>query len=89
MTEEDRRERQNREVERNFEAFQKLLPGLLDEHFGEIAVMRDGKLFALYPTMEEAGPAARKEFPDGFFSYQEVDDEPADFGGMSYAFMRD
>lgn len=79
------RERQAREVHANYAAFKKLLPGVLEEHRGKYAVMRDKKIVGFFRTMDEAGPFARAKFADGHYSVQIVTDEPIDFGIFSRA----
>lgn len=81
----DEKERQEKEVKRNYAIFRAQLPALLDKHRDQIALMRDGKIVAYYPSMDEAAPAAREQFPDGIYSFQTVTDEPMDFGWFSHA----
>ena len=73
------RERQAREVHANYAAFQKLLPGVLEEHRGKYAVMRDQEVVIFAKSTREAHLFARARFPDGHYSLQPVTDKPVDF----------
>ena len=73
------------EVDRNYEAFQKLLPTIIAEHRGKYALMRDEKIVNYFTTPIDAGAAAELLYPDGLFSIQHVTDAPLDLGYFSYA----
>ena len=70
---------------RNYDIFyEKLMPELLEEHRGEWALLRDGRVMDLYPTMPEARAAGHERFPDRRFSYQQVEEQqPIDLGWWS------
>ena len=76
--------RQREEVDRNYEAFQALLPGLLETDAGRAALMRDGKLVECFDTDRDAFLAGRAMFADGLFSVQRVSDRPVNLGWFSY-----
>ena len=76
--------RQKQEVERNYDAFMRMLGGLLPNHRDQLALMRDGKVVGFFNTPKEALIAATKSFSDGIFSIQEVTDEPIDLGLWSH-----
>lgn len=76
--------RQKREVDRNYDAFMRILGDLLGEHRDQLALMRDGRIVGYYATPREALRAAAEMFPDGVFSIQEVTDEPIDLGFWSH-----
>lgn len=76
--------RQKLEVDRNYDAFTRLLGGLLADHRDQLALMRDGQIVDFYRTPRQALEAAAERFPDGIFSIQEVTDEPIDLGFWSH-----
>lgn len=78
-------ERQNREVDRNYDAFMRMLSAILDDHRDEYALMRDGEIVGFYTKPGEAHRAGYELFPDQIFSIQEVTDEPLDLGFWSHA----
>jgi hypothetical protein len=78
------RERQRQEVDRNYDAFTRLLGSILPHHRDQLALMRDGQIVAYFDTPREALRAASEQFPDGIFSIQEVTDEPIDLGFWSH-----
>lgn len=77
-------ERQRQEVDRNFDAFTRMLGSILHEHRDQLALMRDRRIVGYYGTPCEALKAASELFPDGIFSIQEVTDEPIDLGFWSH-----
>lgn len=78
------RERQKLEVDRNYDAFVRMLTDLLPDHRDQLALMRDGRIVGFYGTPRQALEAAAKKFPDRIFSIQEVTDEPIDLGFWSH-----
>jgi len=76
--------RQKLEVDQNYDAFVRMLGGLLPEHRDQLALMRDGKVVGFYDTPKQALVAAAAKFADGIFSIQEVTDEPIDLGFWSH-----
>ena len=73
----------NEEVRQNFDAFQKLLPEILKEKRGKIALMRDKQIVDYFNTRLQARAAAEARYPDGIWSIQEVTDEIAYLGPIS------
>ncbi len=73
------------EVDRNYKAFQKLLPTLILEHRGQYALMRDEKIVNYFTTPVDARAAAEVIFTDGLFSIQPVTDTALDLVYFSYA----
>ena len=71
------------EVRQNFDAFQKLLPELLKEKRGKIALMRDTRILGYFNTRLQARTAAAARYADGIWSIQEVTDEFAYLGPIS------
>lgn len=77
-------DRQQLEVDRNYDAFTRMLGSILSEHRDQLALMRDGAIVGFYQTPREALQAAVALFPDRIFSIQEVTDEPIDLGFWSH-----
>ena len=78
------RNRQELEVDRNYDAFVRILGSILSKHRDQLALMRDQKIVGFYDTPHEALEAADQLFPDRIFSIQEVTDEPIDLGFWSH-----
>jgi hypothetical protein len=77
-------QRQQQQVDRNYDAFMGMLDSILAEHRDELALMRDGEIVGYFNTPRELLVAAAERFPDGIFSIQEVTDEPLDLGFLSH-----
>ena len=77
-------QRQREEVNRNYDAFTRVLGTILSEHRDQLALMRDGCIVGYFDTPRQALKAASERFPDGLFSIQEVTDEPIDLGFWSH-----
>jgi hypothetical protein len=77
-------ERQRQEVDRNYDAFTRVLGTILADHRDQLALMRDARIVGYYDTPRDALRAATELFPDGIFSIQEVTDEPIDLGFWSH-----
>ncbi|MBM3483886.1 MAG: hypothetical protein FJX66_11360 [Alphaproteobacteria bacterium] len=78
-------EQRQREIDANFEAFQDLLPKILDHERGRFAVMRDRKIIEVFDTAGDALRAAAMKFEDGRYSIQEITDRVIGLGYYSYA----
>ena len=78
-------ETQQQEVDRNYEAFETMLPDLLESNPGRTALMRDGKLIACFDTDRDAIEAGRTFFEDRRFSIQEITQRRVDLGYFSRA----
>jgi hypothetical protein len=78
-------ERQREEVDRNYDAFVRMLAAILPEHRDQLALMKGGRVVGYYATPRDALKAANEMIPDGIFSIQEVTDEPLDLGFWSHA----
>ena len=76
---------QQTEVDKNFAAFQKLLPDLLRTHPGKYAVMHDGKVIEFCDTFSDAVRLGHAKFSDYKFSVQEITSENVSLGFHSYA----
>lgn len=66
------------ESKRNYEAFQRLLPELLQSDGGRVALLRSGRLVATCATPLEALRRGEQSFPDGLFSIQPIVEETAE-----------
>lgn len=75
-------------IERNYEAFEAMLPLLLAERRGEFALLREGAVAGFFPSAGEAQSAGQAQFPDALFSVQRVEDKAVDLGFYSYARYR-
>lgn len=78
------RKLQAREVDENYDAFNRLLSTILDKHRDQFALMRDRRVVGFYDTGSAAYRAGVELFKDGIFSIQEVTDEPIDLGFWSH-----
>lgn len=78
------RARQAAEVDRNYDAFVRLLGSILPEHRNQLALMRDGQVLGYFGSPGAANRAGHERFPDGIYSIQEVTDEPIDLGFWSH-----
>ena len=70
------------EIDRNFEAFQKIVGGLMPEHAGKHALLRNQSIVTFFSTAAAALAAGYERFTDGIFSVQEVNDRPLDRGSI-------
>ena len=77
-------EAHQREVDRNYEEFQKLLPDLVTQYAGKFALMKDGKIIQYFSTARDAYNAGDEMYPDGLFSIQEVAGGAVDLGFFSH-----
>ena len=74
-----------KEIDANFEAFQKALPDLLPREADRWALMRHGECVDFYDTLRDAETAGRAMYEDRIFSVQQVSDAVVDLGWFSYA----
>ncbi len=77
-------ERQRLEVDRNYDAFTRILGSYLPRYRDQFALMRDGEIVGIYPKPGEAHRAGIDKYVDGIFSIQEITDEPIDLGFWSH-----
>ena len=75
----------DREIQRNYEAFKKQLPDLLEDHLGKFALMRGGKVVEFFDTPRDALLHGQRTFDDNLFSVQEVTEAKVDLGWFSRA----
>ena len=72
-------------VDKNYQAFRKLLPRLLETHRGQFALLRDEQIIDFFGTAQEAAAYAQSSFDDEMYSVQEVTDTAVDLGWFSHA----
>jgi hypothetical protein len=73
------------QVDRNYEAFKKLLPQIQADHGGKFALMHDREVIDLFDTARDAYVTGMRLYPDRMFSIQEVTSTPIDLGFHSHA----
>lgn len=73
------------EVDRNFAAFSKRLPELLQSHPGKYTVMHEGEVVDFFDSLGDAVKFGRAKFGDLNFSVQEVTRRDVTLGFHSYA----
>jgi hypothetical protein len=76
--------RQQEEIDRNYDAFMRVLGSILPTQRDRLALMKDGEIVGYFDKPGEAYRAGLTRFPDGIFSIQEVTDEPIDLGFWSH-----
>lgn len=74
------------QVERNYQAFEQMLPELLPTQLGKLAVLHNGELVDFFDTYADAVRYGEEKFGEiGNFSVQEVTNRVASLGYYSYA----
>ena len=73
------------EVDRNYAAFEKELPSLLQVRPGKFALMHREKIVDFHDTAKIAVTQGMLKFGAGSYSVQEVTTQPDDLGFYSYA----
>jgi hypothetical protein len=73
------------EVDRNYAAFEKLLPTIEVRHHEKFALMKDEKILGYYSTPEDARVAAETFVSDKLYSIQRVTHGAIDLGFFNYA----
>jgi hypothetical protein len=69
----------------NYEAFEQMLPGLLQQAPGKYALLRDRQLVGTFDTASAAHSAGSSRFDDGLFSVQKIKEGAVSLGFFSYA----
>ncbi len=77
-------ERQQQEVDQNYQAFKDLLPDLLKTDANRYALMHDRKVMACFDTSRDAMQAGRKLLEGKNFSVQLVTKKSVDLGYYSH-----
>lgn len=73
------------EIDENFDIFEALLPDLIEDHAGQFALMRKGKIIGFHRDEMQALAVGRQRFADGIYSIQQVSRRAADLGFFSHA----
>lgn len=76
---------QRHQVDINYDAFQRMLGTIIGEHRGQYALMRDRQIVDYFARPGDAYDEGKARFDDGYFSIQEVTDEPIHLGFWSLA----
>ena len=77
-------EKQQREVDNNYAVMKKMFSELVDNgHRGRYALMKGGKVVAIFDTSDDAITAGNMQFPDRIFSAQKITREAANLGFWS------
>ena len=71
------------EVDRNYKAFKKMKFDAGDK--GKFALLKDTEVITILSSREEAIRAGEERYPDGLYSFQEIDAQPVDLGVWSHA----
>jgi hypothetical protein len=74
-----------KEIDANFEFFQKKLPEILEHHRGKYALIRNREIVGYYDTAVDAQLSGSQLFKDEVFSIQQVTDKSVDLGFYSHA----
>lgn len=74
-----------REIDANYDFFQRNLARYLKDHRGQFALIRSREVVDFFEGPGEAYRSGLAKFPDEIFSIQEVEDRPEEMGLMSLA----
>jgi hypothetical protein len=77
-----------RAIAENYEAFEALLPLLLQTHKDEFALLNNRVVVGFFHEASTAQKVGAERFPDGAFSVQKVEENAIDLGFYSYARYR-
>lgn len=72
------------EIDRNFDAFQRVVQSLMPARTGQWTLMRHGEIVSYHATAAGAEGAGIARYEDDLFSIQEVTDEVVDLGYFSH-----
>lgn len=72
-------------IDRNYRAFVRQLPDLMDTHAGQFALMRNEVPVEFFDSEDAAITAGEARFADDSFSIQEVTRRSVDLGFFSHA----
>ena len=76
------------EVDRNYEVFTEMLPGLLQTHAGGWGLFHRAELIEIFDTYRDARTAANRLYPEDHYSIQEITADPIDLGIFSRAIQQ-
>jgi hypothetical protein len=72
------------QVDSNYEAFEAVLPDILEAHAGQFALISSGEIVEYFENSLAATLAGARRFGVGRYSVQEVTDQPENLGFYSY-----
>lgn len=75
----------SREVDQNYDYFQRHIASYLPRETGRYALLRHQKVIGFFDDPGVAAAEGAKRFADNIFSIQEVTSAPIDLGLYSYA----
>ena len=73
------------EIRQNYDFFQEVVTEAMEDHAGEIALLRNREIVGYFPNAAEAVKHGTDQFGDLPFSVQRVIDRPIDIGFLSHA----
>ena len=85
MPTKDKIEAAEREVNGNYEYYQKMLPEWRNAHSNEHVLIHHQKFMGFYESMRDAIQVSIKDYGLGNFSVQPIEDIPVDLGHQSNA----
>ena len=74
-----------REVDENFQVFNRMLPELIKSHPGKFALMHAGEVIEFFDTISDAVRYGHTKYGDLNFSIQQVANQNTNLGYHSYA----
>ena len=74
-----------KQIDSNYDFFQRSLAKILPDHRGEFALLRDRQIVGFFAGPGEAYREGLRLYSDELFSVQEVEDRPAEMGLISLA----
>ena len=77
------------ELTKNMEAYEEIREELESQHFGRIALLRDGELIEIYNDSGDAYTVAVERFGLGNFSLQKIGEEPISLGIFTLCLPRE
>ena len=79
--------RAEKEVDANFDYFQKQLPELMQTHSKQFALLHKKKIVEFFDTIRDAAKTGMIQFGKGNFSVQQVADNRVDLGYQTHVFF--
>ena len=76
-----------KEVDKNYEFFEKNIDSLMEKHDGEFVLIRNSEFIEFYDNIENALEDSKKKFPDGTYSIQEITNIKTSLGIFDYAIL--
>lgn len=73
------------EIDKNFDYFLRNVGTFIASHRGKFALLHNAELVGFHDSIVDAERIGESKFPGGFFSIQEVTDQPVDLGFFTHA----